>query len=184
MRADRGQHAQIDIDSFRPGCRAKGTGVFGPAHFIQQFHQAGNDGIELEVFIVMRNAAQSLMRFPPQGFEDLWSSSAGGRLEEHRPDAPEPATIAFNAGAAPRAAHFPAAEEDQISPHRVCAVAPHQVIWGDHISAALAHFFAVLTQDHPLIAQLQHWFAAADNAAIAGGFVKKACVDQVHRGMF
>ena len=117
-------------------------------------------------------------------FEGSRVRVAFGWLQEHSPNTAQPAAVAFDASAAPRSAHFPAAKEDEISTDGIRAISPHQVIRGDDITTALAHFLAVFAQHHSLVAQLQHRFVPARNSAIAGGFVEEAGVDEVHGGMF
>src|SRR5690606_13062419 len=103
---------------------------------------------------------------------------------QHVPDAPQPAAIALDAGAGPRSAQFPTTEENDVCANCVSTITSNQIIRVDHVTPALAHFFAVFAQNHALVAQLQHGLIAVGDAAIACGFVEEARVNQVHGSVF
>ena len=99
------------------------------------------------------------------------------------PDSSQPAAVSFNAGTGPRSAQFPTAEENDVGAYGISTITSHQIIRVHYVTAALAHLFAVFTQDHALVAQLQHGFITPGDAAIAGSFMEETSVDQVHGGM-
>ena len=117
------------------------------------FHQARDNGVELESLEVMRQLAKSLVQLAPQTLQDLWlGSPLSGWLGENRPDTPHPADRAFDAAAVPRAAQIPAGKEHQVRAHRIGAITLDQIIRRDDVAATLGHLLGILAQDNALVA--------------------------------
>ncbi len=66
VRADRRQHVQVDIDGLFPFGSTGRAGIPGLVHFIQQFHQAGDDRVELELLEITRDPLQGLVDLAAQ----------------------------------------------------------------------------------------------------------------------
>ena len=63
VRAHRRQHQQVQLNRLVPFMSAGGTRFLRLVHFIQQFHQAGDDRIEFELLEIMRHLLQRLVQF-------------------------------------------------------------------------------------------------------------------------
>ncbi len=99
------------------------------------------------------------------------------------PHVVQPSHDALDAARIPRPALIPRADEHQVRPHRVGAVAVHQVVRVHHVAAALGHLLGVLAQDDALVEQPQHRLVEVHQPQIAHDLGPEAGVEQVHRGV-
>ena len=188
MRRDGGQHQQEFLDAFPPGGRV--NAALGPdfAQVINQFHQGGDGGVELELVQVVMALADGLMQ-DPQGIPHR-RRVGGGILQglrvalDQSPDPVKPAGHAVNAHIAPGAALVPGANEHQETAHRVGAHHPHHIIRVDHIAPALAHLFVVSPQDDALVKEAQKGLVKIHQPQIPHNLDEKAGIEQVQNGVF
>ncbi len=184
VRGDGSQHLQVDLLRFLPGVAASRARFSRLVHFVQQFHQCGDDRVELKVLEVTRHLAQGLVDLAAQILLRFFGTSPGqGWVGEQGPGTADPAGGSFDALRVPRRTHLPAREEHQVGAYGVSAVFVHQDVWRDHVAAALGHLLVVLAQHHALIAQLDHRLVAFGDARIAQRLMEEARVQQVHRGV-
>ncbi|MPN49253.1 hypothetical protein SDC9_196868 [bioreactor metagenome] len=76
VRGDGRQHLNIDLAHFVPGRTAVSIG-FQLGHLVHQLHQAGNDGVELELLKVIGNHFQSLVHFAAQHLDSIFLDCDG-----------------------------------------------------------------------------------------------------------
>ena len=132
-------------------------------HFVHQRHHLGDGGIELHLFNIFGNLLDGLVH------GDLQFIAVLIAVHQHflqAPHAVQELAAAAGAVGAPRNGLVESAHEHFIHTESIGADIGNDFIGVFHVAPALAHLFAVGTQDHALSGTLHVGFGAGDLAQI------------------